>query len=67
MGDDHVCMSCKFFQPRGNDDGTFGTCRRYAPSAITGDPDGKTYAIFPSVGRYDWCGEWTLPIEVPTP
>lgn len=52
-----TCHTCKFYEI------LTGECRRNAPQSVTlilvdaGDTV-NTRAVWPSVKRDDWCGEW---------
>ena len=59
----HICLSCRFFEPRYTEDNALGYCRRYPPHGF-----GRMISdwAFPMVRRNDWCGEWHA-IEVAEP
>jgi hypothetical protein len=57
---ENKCKNCTYWS-RGQDDISFGLCRRYAPSPTVMElsPHGANYHIvWPSTGRDDVCGEF---------
>lgn len=56
-----ICTSCAYYEmmePREEEDGPHGECRRHAPRSVPGGVTGSdTEVFFPQVFRDHWCGE----------
>ena len=55
--DEEVCSNCSYY------DSSYRDCRRSSPkaAAVFSENESRYIAVWPSVNKDDWCGEWRAP------
>ena len=55
---DRMCHDCQYWDGDGSPQPHQGTCHRYAPQPVAGEPQ-RTEISWPITYESDWCGEFT--------